>query len=101
MIRRTQKQWYALFKEQKHSGLTQTKFCKRHDINPKYFSLRKSQLTTVHSVAMTKAPAFIAAQVHPRIDCIEIDHQRTHIKLPSNVSADWVAQFVLQLGGIS
>lgn len=98
MTIRTQEQWQTLFKEQKHSGLTQTKFCERHDISPKYFSLRKSQLKTKGNRVTTKPSAFVAAQIQPRLDCIEVVHQRTHFKLPANLSADWLAQFVLALG---
>jgi len=98
MTRRTQEQWRALFKEQKHSSLTQTKFCERHDISPKYFSLRKSQLKTKGNMDAAKPSAFVSAQIQPRLDCIEVVHQRTHLKLPANLSADWLAQFVLALG---
>jgi len=77
MTRRTQEQWLSLFEEQKHSGLTQTEFCEGLDISPKYFSLRKSQLKTTGN---------------------EVVHQRTHLKLPISLSADWLAQFVQQLG---
>ena len=98
MTRRTQEQWQALVEAQKHSGLTQTKFCEQHDINPKYFSLRRSQLNAVQSMVTTKPSAFVAAQIQPRLGCIEVVHQRTHLKLPANLSADWLAQFVLKLG---
>jgi len=98
MARRTQEQWLSLFEEQKHSGLTQTEFCESRDISPKYFSLRKSQLKMTHNRVTTKHPAFVATQIQPRLDCIEVMHQRTHLKLPVSLSADWLAQFVQQLG---
>lgn len=44
MIRRTTKQWLALFDQQKASGLTQTEFAKQQGIDPTYFSYRKRQL---------------------------------------------------------
>lgn len=98
MTRRTQEEWQVLVEAQKHSGLTQTKFCEQHDINPKYFSLRKSQLKTTGNIVTTKPSAFVAARIQPRMDCIEVVHQRTHLKLPASLSADWLAQFVQQLG---
>lgn len=98
MTRRTQEQWHALFEEQKQSSLTQTKFCEGRDISSKYFSLRKSQLKTTGNRVTTKPSSFVAAQIQPRLDCIEVVHQRTHLKLPANLSADWLAQFVQQLG---
>jgi hypothetical protein len=97
MTRRTQEQWHTLFEEYKLSGLTQTQFCDRHNINPKYFSLRRCQLKTKQSI-VAKTPAFIATQIQPRLSCIEVVHQRTHLKLPANLSVDWLAQFVLKLG---
>lgn len=98
MTRRTQEQWLSLFEEQKHSGLTQTEFCEGKDISPKYFSFRKSQLQTSGNCVTAKPRAFVAAQIQPRLDCIEVMHQRTHLKLPASLSADWLAQFVQQLG---
>jgi phosphopantetheinyl transferase len=98
MTRRTQEQWQALVEEQKHSGLTQTKFCEHHEISSKYFSLRKSQLKTTGNMVTTKPSAFVAAQIQPRLDCIEVAHQRTHLKLPASLSPEWLAQFVLALG---
>lgn len=98
MTRRTQEQWNALFEEQKESGLTQTEFCKDKDISSKYFSLRKSQLKLSQSMVTSKPPAFVTAQVQPRLDSIDVVHQRTHLKFPVNLSADWLAQFVLKLG---
>ncbi len=98
MTRRTQEQWQALVEAQKHSGLTQTEFCEDRDISPKYFSLRKSQLKTTGKMVTIKVPTFVAAQIQSKMGCIEVVHQRTHLKLPTNVSADWLAQFVQQLG---
>ena len=43
-MRRTRAEWHSLIDEQKNSGLTQTKFCKDKNINPKYFSIQKSKL---------------------------------------------------------
>lgn len=45
MNRRTKAQWRALFDEQQTSGLNATEFCRRESINPKYFSLRKRELS--------------------------------------------------------
>jgi len=43
-MRRTQEQWQNLIEEQQQSGLTAAKFCADKNINPNYFSLRKSRL---------------------------------------------------------
>lgn len=43
-MRRTKEQWHDLIQAQATSGLSATEFCKQHDLNDKYFSLRKQQL---------------------------------------------------------
>lgn len=45
MTRRTKAQWQDLIHQQSSSGLTAAEFCRRHDVNAKYFSLRKKQLS--------------------------------------------------------
>lgn len=35
--------WPQLLAQFERSGLSQTEFCKQHDINPKYFSLMRSK----------------------------------------------------------
>jgi len=44
MTRRTKAQWQKLIDQHTLSGLTAAEFCRRHDVNSKYFSLRKKQL---------------------------------------------------------
>jgi hypothetical protein len=44
MIRRNKEQWLSLFQQYTDSGLTAVEFCKRHDVDQAYFSLRKKQL---------------------------------------------------------
>ena len=46
MNRRTKSDWQALFTEHDQSGLTAVAFCQERNLNPKYFSLRRSQLQT-------------------------------------------------------
>ena len=45
MARRTKEQWRALIEAQQSSGLTAAEFCRQHDIDAKYFSLRRRQLS--------------------------------------------------------
>ncbi|MGB5708262.1 MAG: hypothetical protein WBM41_15690 [Arenicellales bacterium] len=45
MTRRTKADWRALIVQQQTSGLSAAEFCRRHEINAKYFSLRKKQLS--------------------------------------------------------
>lgn len=41
---RSREQWQQLISEFEQSGLSQTAFCKAQQINPKYFSLKRSKL---------------------------------------------------------
>lgn len=36
--------WPELLKSFDESGMSQTEFCKQHNINPKYFSLKRSKI---------------------------------------------------------
>lgn len=44
MVRRTESQWRELFESQQNSGLNVAQYCRQHQLNAKYFSLRKRQL---------------------------------------------------------
>ena len=44
MARRSQQQWRELIDAQQSSGLNAAAFCNQHEVNAKYFSLRKNQL---------------------------------------------------------
>lgn len=58
MTRRTQSEWQALIQEFEQSGLSQTAFCAQRDLNPKYFSLRRTKLLTKR-----QSTTFVAATV--------------------------------------
>lgn len=45
MIKRSREQWLSLFEGQAKSGLNQARFCKERGLCPKYFSVRRRQLT--------------------------------------------------------
>jgi hypothetical protein len=44
MTRRTKNEWCELIEQQRTSGLSAVEFCRRHSVNPKYFSTRKQKL---------------------------------------------------------
>ena len=93
MSRRSKKDWQALVEEQACSGLSAAAFCRDKDINAKYFSLRKSQLSK-------KIPsAFVPVQLStlPSDEYIRIDCQGALLILPINVSSTWAADCVKQL----
>lgn len=45
MKRRTKEQWQELFAQHDTSGVSAAEFCQQHDLCPKYFSLRRKQLS--------------------------------------------------------
>ena len=51
MIRRSKEQWLSLFQQHADSGLTAAAFCKQHNIDQTYFSLRKTQLCRADEAA--------------------------------------------------
>lgn len=58
MTRRTQSEWLALIQEFEQSGLSQTAFCAKRNINATYFSLRRTKLLTKR-----QSTAFVTATV--------------------------------------
>jgi hypothetical protein len=51
MIRRSKEQWLVLFQQHADSGLTAAAFCKQHDLDQAYFSLRRTQLCNTDEAA--------------------------------------------------
>ncbi len=45
MAKRTEQQWQVLFQQHDDSCLTAEQFCRNNKLCPKYFSLRRKQLT--------------------------------------------------------
>ncbi len=93
MARLTQDQWRELIAEQAQSGLSATAFCAARDINPKYFSLRKSRLPP-------PAPpkGFIRAQIPPSVGhLVEVTSGAVTLRIPSTVPAQWLADIVKAL----
>lgn len=78
MKRRSRAQWLSLIQEFEQSGLTQTKFCSQHDLNPKYFSLRRAKLK-----APDGASAFVQAVAdHHIAERVTIEYGKVIIHLP-------------------
>lgn len=57
MKKRTKAQWLELIQQQQASGQTQAQFCREHGVCPRYFSLRKKQLSQPE-----KAKPFVQAK---------------------------------------
>ena len=79
MVRRTESQWRELFESQQNSGLNVAQYCRQHQLNAKYFSLRKRQLSKEkqNGFVQAKLPAIEMSDDPPiklsRIRVIEIE----------------------------
>ena len=93
MARRSNQDWQALVIEQVKSGLSAAAFCRGKDLNAKYFSLRKTQLSK--QVSPVFVPVQLSTPTSP--DTIRVDWQESSVLLPMSLSPGWVADFVKQL----
>ena len=90
MARLTQTQWRELIAEQAQSQLTATAFCAARGINPKYFSLRKGQLTKA-----APSSTFVRVQTPPpATHIIEIATGAATLRIPSSVPTPWLADII-------
>lgn len=94
MARRTQEQWRQLIEEQQASGLNATVFCRDRHINPKYFSLRKQQLTRPAQADFIRATRE-ATQPTPHTQP-SLHYKGIELTL-ENCSVEWVAQLIRKL----
>lgn len=91
MKRRSPTDWQHIIEEQAVSGETAAAFCKARNINPKYFSLRKTRLKTEGS-------SFVKATIKtPQPSTITLQRQGVTITLPGDTSTHWLAQLLQEL----
>lgn len=86
--------WPALLEEFENSGLTQTQFCKNKDINPRYFSLRRSKHLASGQSGFTKVELETTSN-NPAGIIIEVG--RCKILCPPSLSAQALATLVHSL----
>ena len=82
MTRRTFDDWKYLVDKQTASGLSVPKFCRQHNINPKYFYSRKSMIST-----KSNEGDFIQAQVISQQTTVVANKREQNIKLITSVGA--------------
>ncbi len=103
MTRRSLTQWRALFREQEASGLKASVFCRSRGLCPKYFSLRRRQLSAgLESGALpATGSAFVPITVHRPADAsVEIRLGTTlSLHVPVTVSPLWLVQVLHGLRG--
>ena len=68
MNKRTTEQWLSLFAEHDQSGLSAAVFCKEHQLCPKYFSLRRKQLSGQAKTANHSSPIHFIQAKPPKVD---------------------------------
>lgn len=102
MKRRSKTEWIALFDARRQSGQTAAEFCRRHDICPKYFSLRQQQLGWRDGkafVAVTRGAsgteAALSTGAAPRI---ELRYGRCLVSLPADMASTYLAELIKRLG---
>lgn len=86
MPRRTKAQWQELIVEQSVSGLTAAEFCRRHEVNAKYFSLRKKQLSQLPGqppVGFVEVTPSVVADSYSPSHSIKL--RVTEVELPMHV----------------
>lgn len=103
MTRRSPTQWRALFREQEASGLNASSFCRSRSLCPKYFSLRRRQLSAgLESDALpATGSAFVPVAVRRSADAtVEIRLGTTlSLHVPVTVSPLWLVQVLHGLQG--
>lgn len=103
MVRRSPMQWRALFREQQTSGQNAATFCRARGLCPKYFSLRRRQLSAVleSDAIPATASAFVPVTVRKSTDAsVEIRLGATlSLHIPVTVSPLWLVQVLHGLRG--
>jgi len=97
MVRRSPMQWRALFREQQTSGQNAATFCRARGLCPKYFSLRRRQLSAgLESKTLpATGSAFVPVTVRRPADArtVEIRLGTTlSLHIPVTVSPLWLVQ---------
>ena len=97
MTRRTPEQWQQLFATWKASGLSQVQFCKDHKLCPKYFSLRRRQLSDRPTPARVSTGLVkVQPPAASSTPAVSIQHQGMEIRF-YQADADMITTVVKQL----
>ena len=97
MVRRSQAQWRELFREQDASGLNAAAFCRSRGVCPKYFSLRRRQLSSgsVHVQATARRPAFVPVTVQRSVETLAVEIRlgtTLSLRVPLAASPRWLIE---------
>ena len=93
---RSREEWRSLITDYEESGQTQTAFCAARGLNPKYFSLKRSQLTQGAKAPANTGSGFVrvtttsSAGINLRIGTVCLE-------LPADFSLDTLSRLILTL----
>jgi hypothetical protein len=104
MTRRSQAQWRELIREQAASGLDAAAFCQARGVCPKYFSLRRRQLSSGASPDDTTATlsAFVPITMQRSVDALAVEVRlgtTLSLRVPIAVSPRWLVEVLQGLRG--
>lgn len=96
MIRRNKEQWLSLFQQHADSGLTAAAFCKQHDLDQAYFSLRKTQLCNTDEAAFIPVTRI---KKHTVTTSLKLQYQLESCSLQFDSLPDvvWLSQLIKAL----
>ncbi len=97
MTRRSQEQWCELFREQEASGLNAAAFCRGRGVCPKYFSLRRRQLSSGAASNDTTAALtpFVPVTVQRPVEAMAVEVHvgaALSLRVPIAVSPRWLIE---------
>lgn len=95
MVRRSQTQWRELFREQEASGLNVAAFCREQQVCPKYFSLRRRQLSSgaVPDDTLSAVSAFVPVAMQRSFEAMAVEVRlgtTLSLRVPIAVSPRWL-----------
>ena len=90
MKRRTHQDWLELFEQHSNSGLTIKAFCLEHQLNPNYFSTRRSELQPLKQPD-NQSPFVQLRSDDAKSTSIAVSYGHVQLKLSPSVSPGWLA----------
>ena len=96
MKKRTVEEWQTLFAEQLASGLSARQFCVQRDVCPKYFSVRRRQLSALVPAAFVPLRRQAPVVVSDVPATVLLRHGRSTLELRA-VSPQWLSQRLVAL----
>ena len=97
MARLTRLQWQSLIEEFENSGFSQATFCQQHNLNPKYFSLKRSRLISERAQQGSAFSTVRITDPQPGVGPFELVVGSVTIKLPPTTSHTFLAQLIRSL----